>query len=119
MTTLKLELIPDETAPATLDALLVGMDFAPADDWPQWLKDGWREEEPISDGTIPAGMVVRDEDGGGLRIGAGHGNANYPETARWGDYLIRDNKTGNLGAATKALLFSKYREIEKPAAVVV
>jgi len=72
--------------------------------WPEWLTKAWRSEQPMSDGSIPPGMIVPDI-GNEVRVGT----PVCPEIGRPGDYIIR-NELGHLGVATAGLLFSMYEE---------
>jgi len=70
--------------------------------WPDWLINGWRNEQPMLDGSIQPGIVVPDI-GNEIRVGT----PTNPEIGRPGDYIIRDVR-GNLGVATPDVLFQSF-----------
>lgn len=110
MSYLRMEQIPDPRPLVRIEAVKVTANFGYQDSWPEWMKSAWRTEQPL-DGPLPAGMVVPDDMGNGVRVGAGNRGYGFTEVANQGDYVIYNVATGELCADTEAALFRNFRAV--------
>jgi len=77
-------------------------------DWPEWLKNSWREDQPLEDGSLAPNTVVPDKmEPGSIRVAS----RSSVEIGRPGNWLVC-TASGQLGVCTGGLLFERYEVTE-------